>query len=240
LNNNYELDPNLLQVLLNYERSALVGRLMRGLVHNISGAVQMARLPMDLLELQLQRGVDSNTMATMGSIQEGMGRLAKELERMSLKSAHCIDLEVRQLDIGSLIYEQLDFWNADLFFKHDVKSKVEVEAGLPKVEGTYADLALAFNAMVENRLWGMRDSQNPQLAVKAWLDGGMVCIASQGYADGAVKEPPESSLLDEAGEYDQNELKLVLAQKAVEPFGGSLKRHAGPDGGMLLRLPGTA
>jgi C4-dicarboxylate-specific signal transduction histidine kinase len=233
-----DLDPQIIQILVQYERQALVGRLLRGLVHNLSGAIQMVRLPLDLLEIQLKKGGATNSNFTIDSVQEGMAKIFQELELLSAKSAHFIDAEVRQLDLGTLVHEQLEFWRADLFFKHDVSNKVQVESRLPKVHGPYCDVAMAFNIMVEACLEGLRESASPSLSIKIWNEGGMVKLALQGNGEGP--SPANAPLQNDQGLLDTKGVRIYLARHTAKSLGGSLEAVSSPNWGMILSLPESA
>ena len=71
----------------------MAGRLLPGVVHNLSGAVQLVRLPLDLMEMKLQRADKSELAAKLASAQEGVNRLNNQLELLGGRAGHDLDLE---------------------------------------------------------------------------------------------------------------------------------------------------
>ena len=229
-----QLDPEILQILLHYERQALVGRLLPGMVHNLSGAVQMARLSLDLLELQMEAGEELEPQSALDGMKNGMTKLFRELELLTAKSTQCGDQEPRSHDLKILVNSQLDYWGADLFFKHEVELETRFEPGLPKVKGPYCDIAMVVNLMVEICIDGMRRGQERIMRVGLWPDLDQVKCTIQG---GAWTGGWEPELRKASGEIDYLGLRLYLARKTAQKLGGELGPGEPPQGGILLSLP---
>ena len=236
MSSDHQIDPRLIEALVHYERQAQVSRLLRGIVHNLSGAVQMARLPLDLLEIELQKQGAGHTTA-LKSMQGGMGRIFEELELLSAKSSQMLDAEPRDLNIVSLVREQLAFWTADMFFKHEIKHEVQADSPVHKVRGAYCDLASAFNGMMHIALEELQHSDVRDMLIKIWPKGSRIAIwvgdyKATSYGDPAGMEPFKA---DE--ELDFAQLTRYLISQMVKPWGGELGVSAQGGFGLILSLP---
>lgn len=234
-----ELTPVVVQALIRRERLAQAARLLRGVVHNISGGMQMLRLPLDLLELRLMNGQTQDLDSKFSAIQNGFSRASQELDLLASRAAQLLQEKPVEVDLALLAQEQLAFWRADMFFKHEVELQSSLPGGLPKTRAPYRDLAMAFNALVANALEALEAGENRRLRVS--LRGGdkglELLVADNGPGPGPemVSRLLEPFVGDKGGEHEG--LGLFLAQAALTPWGGQVAWRAGEDGGFLISMP---
>lgn len=81
-----ELSPCVLSALLNRERIILTARLLRGVVHNLSSAIQMIALPLDLAQLAVEQGQTEGMSQRLASMHEGTDRLRMEVDLLAKRS----------------------------------------------------------------------------------------------------------------------------------------------------------
>lgn len=226
-----ELSPPAVRALLRRERLALVGRLLKGVVHNLSGGLQMLRLPMDLLELKLAQGQTQDLASKLKAIHHGFERTGSEVELLAAKASQFQGGEQAQpLDLCQLAREQLAFWRADMYFKHEIELEADLPAACPKVLAPYLDVACAFNALVANALEALAPAGARRLQVRWRQEGtrGRLLVGDNGPGPG-----PETAEVmfepftgDKGGEHDG--LGLFLARAALAPWGGQVGWQAGP------------
>lgn len=233
-----QLSPQVVQALLHRERQALVGRLLRGVVHNVSGALQMLRLPLDLLELQLDQGQEVDLVHKLGALRQGVDRLNDELGLLSGQSLNLQAGSATEQDLAVLVRELMAFWRADMYFKHQVVLRDEMEFGC-RVMVSAADFGLAFNAVLANALEALRPLELTALGMRTVKRGGLVGVLIW---DEAPAPPDEVEKLlgqpfvsDKDDEHDG--LGLFLAGAALAPWDGVVSWHPGPPKGCLLMLP---
>lgn len=218
------LSPQAVDALLRREKLALVGRLLKGVVHNLSGAVQMVRLPLDLLELKLATITTGQVADKLASAQQGLNRLTDEVNMLSVKTQPAQPLTPDPLDISALIGEQLAFWRADPYFKHQVKLNLELANNLPLLRIDRSDLALAFNVLVANAVDSLCASQAGQLSVRAFVHEASIVVEATDDGPGPTPTMAEKMFepfsTDKAWPHDG--LGLFLAGRALEPWRGRL------------------
>lgn len=233
------LTPTVIQALLQRERLALVGRLLKGVVHNLSGALQMVRLPVDLLEMRLAQGQSDDLPARLATIQNGFSRVGLELELLAGKAAQLGACEPELLGLAAVAREQLAFWKADSYFKHQVRLDGNLEETGPLARVCYADLALAFNALVANALEALAAAKTGGLRVRVgWFEGwpGLeVCDDAPGPDPALVPRLFEAFTGDKRPPHDG--LGLFLAQEALKPWRGEIRFLAQPEKAFRLVLP---
>ena len=233
------LPPEVVRALLQRERLALVGRLLRGVVHNLSGALQMVRLPVDLLEMRLAQGQLDDLPARLATIQGGFGRVGHELELLAGKAAQLGADAAELLDLASVAREQLAFWKADSYFKHQVSLTGNLEAPGPLARVCHADLALAFNALVANAVEALAATKAAGLRITTGVFDGWPGLAVGDDAPGP--DPGLAARLFEAFVGDKQPphdgLGLFLAREALKPWRGEVRFVSQPEKTFLLVLP---
>jgi len=228
----------MVQALLRRERRLLVGRLLPGLVHNLSGAVQTLSLPLELLQAVLSQSSPQQIQDKFKPVQQGLDRLLAELELLSARSRQDRELEPALIDLAALAGEQLVFWRGDMFFKHQAQVQQGLPQGLPLVQAAYADVALAFNALVANALEAMHPAGEGQLTVQAQKEKGRVCLLVSDSGSGPAAELAKSIFEPFVGDKPyQDGLGLFLARQALAPHGGQIQWRRGKPTTFVLSLP---
>jgi signal transduction histidine kinase len=234
-----ELEPRAVEALLEAERRALVGRLLKGMVHNLSGALQTIRLPLDLLEMQSVRGGDLDLGPKLSSLQQGLGRLGQELELLSAKSREVERRRAESLDAAQLVRDSLDFWPAHMYFKHEVRLELSADGPAPALAAP-VDAALAFNALVQNSVEALQAAGLQALEVEVSAASGGAVVVVRDEAGGP--KPEMAGRLFEPFATDKpaphQGLGLFLARRALAAWGGEVQWR-GPAEGFALSLPGS-
>jgi len=242
LNQHAIFSPPVIEALLRRERLALVGRLLAGVVHNISSPMQMIVLPLDRMEMDLAKGETPQLTKYWPHLKQGTSKLLAELELLGSKVLGLQDLEPREIDLAEIAQEQLAFWRADMFFKHQVELACDLHPGRAQVQAAYADVALAFNALVANAVESLEAAKQTDLRIKVHDENGQNGLVVEDSGPG-----PEASLTQHmfepfVGNKGRNHdgLGLFLAREALSRWGGELLWRSGPPAGFYIIFPATA
>lgn len=233
------LSPQVVKALLDREREVLIGRLLPGVVHNISGAVQMIRLPIDLVEMLLGQNDLATAVQRLEMAHNGLERLGHELDLLASKCRQEGDADPGSLDLAHLARTQLDAWHFDLFYKHEVQLNADLEASGPLARAAWVDVALALNCLTANALEAMQGAEAPSLAVEVWRDGGRVGLKVKDSGPGPSPELRErmfDPFVSDKGD-GHSGLGLFLAREALAMHGGEVFWQDGEGGGFVLSLP---
>jgi C4-dicarboxylate-specific signal transduction histidine kinase len=199
----------------------------------------VTRLPLDLVEMQLVQGKTPDFKGKLAAVQQGVNRLNQELELLAAKSSQQQRSRPQNLDLAALAREQLDFWRADMFFKHETVLDLQLRCGAALCRAVYLDAALAFNALAANALEAMQAAQTHELAIRCFSEGDRVGLAVSDSGPGP--DPDMASRMfepfttDKGPEHDG--LGLFLAREALAPWGGRIIWDGDREAGFRLTLP---
>ncbi len=233
------LPDHVVMALLKREREALVGRLLPGLLHNVSGAMQMIRLPLDMVGLMLAQANHAQAGERLETVNQGLERLTHELEVLGAKCRQPAGAETGAIDLERMAREQLEFWRADLFFKHNVALTVDFPGGGTLGRGSWDDTCLAFNCLVANCVEALRDTEEPAITVRAWHQGDQVGVfisdSGPGPDEACCGRMFEPFVTTKGRGHDG--LGLFLSRWAMQVHQGDVLWRSEPTGGFLLQLP---
>ena len=137
---------------------AAFGRLVHGLIHNLNGPLHNLGMDIEMIQLSI---AGSNEL----DIHEAKN-IAKRLERMSVEFEHIAQMVKttsmrlnpdEEFDsftsLKHFLEQELDFLNANLYFKHHVQTHLKLEEKLPPItalhEGIMISLRWFLQAVVE-------------------------------------------------------------------------------------------
>ncbi|MBW1800059.1 MAG: hypothetical protein JRJ85_04945 [Deltaproteobacteria bacterium] len=148
--------PRATLIVLN--KYAAFGRLVHGLIHNLNGPLHNLGMDIEMMQLSLA----GNTELDIREVE----KIAKRLERMGIEFDHVAQM-VRTTSmrlnpdetfdsftsVKHFLEQELDFLNANLYFKHHVQTHLDLDEKLPGVttlpEGITLSLGWFLQAVVE-------------------------------------------------------------------------------------------
>jgi len=218
------LEPRVVQALLERERIIMAARLLPGVVHNLSGAVQAMSLPLDLAFLALQKSDASKLNGRMENLREGLERLTGEVALLARRSQSDCKEAAEPLNLKALAEHELAFWRGDLFVKHDLALERDLPSDLGLARAAPADAALAFNLLMANAVEAVREGPSPVIKVSALAVEGGLALEISDSGPGPSPRMHERMFQPFVGDRgpEHQGLGLFLAVKALEPWGGAV------------------
>ena len=170
------------QELVRYYRHSSVGGRCLGIVHRMNTPLQVLSFQLDLLEQKAQEELGLLTASLHANIdplvtlnhyrQAKFSQLRRELNRLqgmsrslALQGVHENAQEKFPLDLNQLCRQELELYQADPFFKHQVTGEFHFQDGLPLFSGHYIDFSQSFRNLIDNSLEAMAGTERRQLTV---------------------------------------------------------------------------
>jgi signal transduction histidine kinase len=170
------------QELVRYYRHSSVGGRCLGIVHQMSTPLQVLSFQLDLLEQKAQEELgllteslpaDTGPLVTLNHYRQAkFSQLRRELSRLQgmarslvLQGLHEDAQEKTALDLNHLCRQELELYQADPFFKHQITGEFHFQDGLPLFSGYYIDFSQSFRNLIDNSLEAMAGTDRRQLTV---------------------------------------------------------------------------
>ncbi len=168
--------------LVRYYRHSSVGRRCLGIVHQMNTPLQVLSFQLDLLEQKAQEELDLLTESPLADAeplvtlnhyrQAKFSQLRRELNRLQdiarslvLQGVHEDAQEKFPLDLNQLCRQELELYQAQPFFKHQVTGEFHFQDGLPLFSGHYIDFSQSFRNLIDNSLEAMAGTDRRRLTV---------------------------------------------------------------------------
>jgi two-component system, NtrC family, sensor kinase len=171
-----------LRELVRYYRHSSVGRHCLGIVHQMNTPLQVLAFQLDLLNQKAQEELsllsapplaDTGPLVTLNHYRQAkFSQLHRELQRLQditrslvLQGVHEEPREKYPLDLNQLYRNELELYQAQAFFKHQVTGEFHFQDALPLFPGHYIDFSQSFRNLVDNSLEAMAGTDRRLLTV---------------------------------------------------------------------------
>lgn len=249
------------QAYLAQAGDAAVGRLFRGVVHNLNGVLQVSSLHGDMEKLMLGRarelldGLQAGEPVTarplLAELSELLATHGEALEQLQEKTRQGTEILRRVLALPPLVAGpappwsikdvlacEIEFLSADSFFKHKVEKKVVSDPAAPPLSGDLVAIHQMVHLLLVNALEALRDQTSPLLAVQTREEGGQLLVVLADNGPGVTAGPDEIFAPFFTTREGHRGLGLYLARKLARQAGGELKLLAAAPGATFqLELP---
>ncbi|MBM4285033.1 MAG: HAMP domain-containing histidine kinase [Deltaproteobacteria bacterium] len=173
-----------LEELVRYYRHSMVGRRLGGIIHHMNTPLQVLSFHLDLLErksyeerqhlcaapllhLEELRALHDYRLQKMQQLHQEVDTLLTLVQRLVHHGMH-EDLNDRvHLDLNRIFQEELELYEADPFFKHQVDKEFSFVHDSPPLTGHYIDFSQSFRNLVDNALEAMQEAEVRVLRVRA-------------------------------------------------------------------------
>lgn len=250
--------------ILSY-RSAMAGRMFRGILHNLNGVVQAFSLQTELLGMtfanaitlleDLDPSLSPTQQSTVAKVLELLRKrqlvlpqmleqvqVAKEIACLAQPLREGVAMPLEQVTYADIVRQEVEFLTADGFFKHNVKKIVELADGDRMVVMTVNDFRFVVDVLLQNAIDAVAGMQQPLIAVRGRVQDDMLYCTVEDNGEGISAEkklklfqPFFTTRAARAG------LGLHLARRKVAEVGGYLVcGPAGPRTVFTLTIPCSA
>ncbi len=198
--------------LVRQERLSSIGKLIQGIAHNLNSPLTI--LTNNLLILfkhtrtvlgyidKIKNKLDVHEYSLLKEELQGIGDRIKRIESSCNKMTDIIKnivhrtseeggLQERWLDINEIIVDELEFLNANIFFKSQVEKRISLNENLPKIKGLRLDLAQMIANLINNALDAMYAVDNPVLIISTSLKDKNILLSVEDNGTGISQKDIE-------------------------------------------------
>jgi len=225
------------QQLIEQEKTALIGRLTQGIVHNLRNRIQLILSYKCLAtgEMTEEAVSPETTFAYLEKMAEAAWDMSQILDNLMHKSKMDHSLQLSSLNINNILKKELDFWQANLQFKHKVEKKYVLDEHIPFIPLVYTDISQILDNLIGNALDAMWDQEEQSLTIITRQDEDNLYIDVQDTGCGIAPEDlskvfdPFYTTKPLKGEEKQRNqptgtgLGIYTCMQILKGFGGDIK-----------------
>ena len=218
----------LLAVVIDQYKNSLLGTLVKGIVHNLNGSLQILSMRMELLQRLLLREKGESAHGLREQVDQCLGQIDQFrgiIEILMKKGAHDELDGAQLLQLNDVFEECLALLHHNLFFKHQVKVIKKYSSSLPSLRASYPYLSLGIWNILQNAIEAMENSPSKMLTVGTETDGNQIRLTVQDTGCG-IPEEIQNRLFEpffstKMGKHSG--MGLFLTQRLLQPYGASFE-----------------
>lgn len=227
--------------LIFLKQMELFGVLAPGLAHNLGSSLTALKGYAQLVQAEYE-GLEEIDL-----ILEETSLIEYIVNNLMVRSRKYWEKKEEVFNINDLIRIELDFLQANLFFKHRIKQALYLEESLPSIIGIYVDFSQLFINIVQNSIEAMilSDKKILTVATKSTTDHILITIKDTGtgipedimdciYDPGfSTKSRPADSSKEEPVHLGMG---LPIASGIVRKYQGTIELSSSPAQGTSVHV----
>lgn len=166
------------------ERQAAFGQLIQGIIHNLRGPLsasmgseQIVSLYVSVLKNEINsiKGFENSKilekmMKSMELLRESNAQMSEMINSLMTQTRIANTDDREETDLNKLVNKELDFLNADLFFKANVKKNIELFESEINVSIIPSEISQVIQNLIRNAIDAMYYTIEPEISISTRID----------------------------------------------------------------------
>ncbi len=238
--------------LIRSERQAVFGQLVQGIVHNLKNPLQSSTMSTQMIRLAVAKSQAAECknhdeeLVMLRAMAESVTNTVEWLEKANSKLKHMIDslltksrLDTQEqqvvVDLNELVKTEVEFMQADTFFKNKVKKEINLIKGKVMVQVVPGEMSQVIQNLIRNAIDAMLKIPSPKLNVRTTKMDGTIYLYIADNGEGIPENIQDrifdpfftTKHVDGDETVPENEPKgtglgLWMSHEAMRSFGGSI------------------
>jgi two-component system NtrC family sensor kinase len=212
--------------LRNLYHYAEIGRLLKGIIHNLNGSLQLLNMHMEVLERLIKKEkINPSIIPQLGKCMEHLDHLKSFSEILMSRGTENKENDPKPILLNQLLEEELHFFRNNLFFKHHVKIEKFFKPRLPTLYGNPNDFKQVFSNIIQNSIEALENSNRKEMTLVTEHDNHHIKIVFQDTGCGISEKIRPHLFKPFVTTKPDNHLGLGLfiAQKLLDRYGGTIE-----------------
>lgn len=226
MDSTFEQTEKLFDALLHHCQLSSLGALVRGIIHNFNGSIQILSMQMELIQGMLANGKEEKSLRLLTKLEQCLGqidRMKGMIEILSKKGDQRDNLTPQEIYLNELLEEELSFLQHHLFFKHHIKVEKSFHPQLPPLKGIYSHLCEGLLCLIYNSIEAMEASPQKELTLMTRTDDHQLQLSIRDTGCGISEDIRPHLFRPFFTTKGENHfgLGLFISQKLLSPYGAS-------------------
>ncbi len=176
--------------LLAIQSKAEIGKYSSEIVHNLNNPLQAIRSSAELAHFVLS---DENPdLKKLDNYLQNIQTSSSDLEKITsgilihVRDETLFDTE--QVDINEIIKRELEFFELNHTYKHQIEKKVSLLDNLPRIPANSVHIKQIIDNLIKNAIDAMENTQEKRLTIETCLEDKSVAVRISDTGEGIFKE----------------------------------------------------
>jgi len=220
--------------LIEQEKTAIIGRLTQGMVHNLKSPLQVMQTSVDLIETKATKINDYSFFSYTKYILQAITKVNQIMDTLMVKSRKEQNQDLQAVNINELVQQEIQLLEGNLYFKNKIKKKYFYDENIANIPLIYSYISQVFYNLINNAMDAMWDKKIRELTIVTRQDESKIYmdIADTGcgiapedlskiFAPFYTSKPPKGEEQKE-GEPTGTGLGLYTCIELLKPFNGQI------------------
>lgn len=234
--------------LIDQEKTAIIGRLTQGMVHNLKSPLQVMQTSVDLIETKATKINDYSFFSYTKYILQAITKVNQIMDTLMVKSSKEQKQDVQPVNINQLIQRELQLLEGNMYFKNKIKKKYFYDENIANVPLIYAYISQVFYNLINNAMDAMWEKKSRELTIVTRQDESNIYmdIADTGCGiapedlskifDPFYTSKPAKGEEQKEGEPTGTGLGLYTCIELLKPFNGEIAISSNPGKGSVFTV----
>ncbi len=234
--------------LIDQEKTAIIGRLTQGMVHNLKSPLQVMQTSVDLIETKATKINDYSFFSYTKYILQAITKVNQIMDTLMVKSSKEQKQDVQPVNINELIQRELQLLEGNMYFKNKIKKKYFYDENIANVPLIYAYISQVFYNLINNAMDAMWEKKSRELTIVTRQDESKIYmdIADTGCGiapedlskifDPFYTSKPAKGQEQKEGEPTGTGLGLYTCIELLKPFNGEIAISSNPGKGSVFTV----
>jgi signal transduction histidine kinase len=234
--------------LIDQEKTAIIGRLTQGMVHNLKSPLQVMQTSVDLIETKATKINDYSFFSYTKYILQAITKVNQIMDTLMVKSSKEQKQDVQPVNINELIQRELQLLEGNMYFKNKIKKKYFYDENIANVPLIYAYISQVFYNLINNAMDAMWEKKSRELTIVTRQDESNIYmdIADTGCGiapedlskifDPFYTSKPAKGEEQKEGEPTGTGLGLYTCIELLKPFNGEIAISSNPGKGSVFTV----
>jgi DNA-binding response OmpR family regulator len=220
--------------LIDQEKTAIVGRLTQGMVHNLKSPLQVIQTSVDLIDTKAAKINEESLRNYTKYILQAVTKINQIMDTLMMKSRKEQKQDLQLVNINDLVQREVQLLEGNLYFKNKIKKKYLFDEKIECLPLMYSYISQVFYNLINNAMDSMWDKKNRELTIVTRQDESKIYmdIADTGCGiapedmsklfDPFYTSKPAKGEENKEGEPTGTGLGLYTCIELLKPFNGEI------------------
>jgi signal transduction histidine kinase len=249
LNHNLErLVEQKTKQIIDQEKTAIIGRLTQGMVHNLKSPLQVIQTSVDLIETKATKINEESFFNYTKYILKAVEKINEIMDSLMIKSRKEQNQDLQFVNINDLVQRELQLLEGNLYFKHKIKKQYFFDEQIDSIPLMYSYISQVFYNLINNAMDSMWEKKTRDLTIVTRQDESKIYLDIADTGCGIAPEdlsklfdpfytskPPKGEEKKE-GEPTGTGLGLYTCIELLKPFNGEIAISSNPGKGSVFTV----